>query len=69
MPGGIADEVLAPYDDCWAEAADAALQRRFGSGTAASRAEQARRARFLQQRGFPAGTVWRLIGDRAGSDD
>ena len=38
-----------------------AAERRFGTGPAGDRREQGRRARFLQQRGFPPEMIRRLL--------
>lgn len=64
---GIAAEVSAAALDGvapdWPAHARAALAKRFGATPAADQRERARRARFLQGRGFPAELVRRLLDD------
>ena len=62
------DAALAPYDDEWSSRAREALQGRFGGEAPASRRERARRARFLQSRGFPGSIVARVTGEEQGAD-
>jgi len=54
------EQVLEPYEPEWVERAEAVARRRFGATAPASWSERARRARFLQQRGFPVVTVRRV---------
>lgn len=60
---GIAAEgieaALAPFAGDWPGRAAAVLRKRFGAAPADTWDERARRARFLQQRGFPAEIVRR----------
>lgn len=60
---GIAAEgieaALAPFAEDWPGRAAAVLRKRFGAAPADTWDERARRARFLQQRGFPAEIVRR----------
>lgn len=62
------EAALAPYDEQWRSLARAALVHRFGEAPAASRRERARRARFLQGRGFPGSIAARVTGDEQGAD-
>lgn len=54
------EEALAPHADEWTERARALAARRFGSAPPGSWNERAKRARFLQGRGFPADIVRRV---------
>lgn len=54
------EAALAPFEDEWPARAVAALRKRFGEAPTATWEERARRARFLQQRGFPAEIVRRV---------
>ena len=45
---------LAALSSTWVESAQAARRKRFGEALPDSRAERARQARFLEQRGFTA---------------
>lgn len=65
---GCIDAALAPFEDEWTALARAALARRFGASAPATRAEQAKRMRFLQGRGFPAGII-RRVTDYDNADD
>ncbi len=56
----IIDAALAPFSDEWMDRAAAAAARRFGSSAAGSLRERGRRARFLEQRGFPADVIRRV---------
>jgi regulatory protein len=62
VAAGQIDAALAAYEDEWPALARAALEHRFGGGVPVTRNERARRARFLQQRGFPAAIVGRATG-------
>lgn len=53
------EAALAPFEEEWPQRATAALHKRFGEAPAGTWQERARRARFLQQRGFPAEIVRR----------
>lgn len=55
------DSVLTPFEDEWLERARAVLDRRFGTAMSTTRADRARRLRFLESRGFPAGVAWRAL--------
>lgn len=54
------EAALAPYSQEWIERAINAAAQRFGSVAAESARERARRARFLDQRGFPADVIQRV---------
>lgn len=60
VDGELIDTVLAPYADEWTERARRLAERRFGTRPAASWKERARRARYLQGRGYPADIVRRV---------
>lgn len=55
-----ADSVLAEFDGEWLERAQAVCNRRFGQEPPVSWHERARRARYLQQRGFSAEIVGKV---------
>jgi regulatory protein len=48
----VADSTLAILEEPWAELAQAARTKRFGTTLPRTREERARQARFLEQRGF-----------------
>lgn len=56
----VIEAALAPHDEEWLERAQRLSERRFGEHAAASWPERARRARFLQGRGYPADIVRRV---------
>jgi len=62
---GVAGEAVGDYLDQglidWAEQLDEVAARRFGAQAAGDARELARRARFLEQRGFPISLVRRYI--------
>jgi len=62
---GLGDEQIDPYihkmNDQWQLQLVAVHNRRFGAEPAVDPKEQARRARFLEARGFPAALVRRLV--------
>lgn len=53
IDGSRAEAALAAFDEEWIDRARAVCRRRFGDRPPASWNERARRARYLQQRGFP----------------
>jgi regulatory protein len=61
VDGATIDSALAPFEEEWTTLAREALVRRFGVSAPATRAEQSKRMRFLQGRGFPAGMIRRVI--------
>ncbi|HSG66121.1 MAG TPA: regulatory protein RecX [Gammaproteobacteria bacterium] len=63
VASSLVDASLAPYEQEWTALARDALERRFGARGASTRAERAKRMRFLQQRGFPADAVWRVTDE------
>ena len=60
VDGARIDAALEPYEDDWTVRAAEAAERRFGRKAPGTRNERARRARFLQQRGFSADVVRRV---------
>ncbi len=68
VDGGTIDAALAPFEDEWTAIAREALERRFGVSAPATRAELSKRMRFLQGRGFPAGSI-RRVTDYDNADD
>lgn len=68
IDGELIEAVLAPLEDEWTECALRAAERRFGTRPPGSWAERAKRARFLQGRGFPADIV-RRVTDFDGHED
>ncbi|HET7650673.1 MAG TPA: regulatory protein RecX [Gammaproteobacteria bacterium] len=61
VDGALVDSALAEYADAWVENAAAARRKRFGAALPRDYAERARQARFLQQRGFSAEQVRRVL--------
>ena len=55
------DAYLDVSDQHWSEQAALVLAKKFGNSKAATPAEKAKRARFLQYRGFTSEQVFRLI--------
>jgi regulatory protein len=60
VSGAHIDSALAPYSQEWIDRATNVAAQRFGSAAADSARERARRARFLDQRGFPADVIQRV---------
>lgn len=60
IDGATADAALAVFDGEWLERAQAVCRHRFGDEPPASWHERARRARYLQQRGFSAEIVGKV---------
>ena len=69
IAGARIDAALEVYADEWPSLARDALAHRFGGDRPATRRERARRARFLQSRGFPASIVARVTGEEQGAED
>jgi regulatory protein len=55
------DAYVDPKEEHWRECAQQVLQKKFGADKASSPAEKAKRARFLQYRGFTSEQVFRLL--------
>lgn len=53
IPSALIDRALEGLDRDWFESLRQAHDRKFGPGPCQDRQEQARRARFLEYRGFP----------------
>ena len=64
---GIQSELMAPFLDLpaaeWQEQLQITAQRKFGEIQAQDQREQARRARFLQARGFPGAMIRHYLWD------
>jgi regulatory protein len=62
---GLPEELFDPYldalADAWPDYLAAAHDRRFGPGRPVDRADFGRRARFLEQRGFPSEMIRRYL--------
>jgi regulatory protein len=62
---GIADSLISHYLDVndpeWPRRAQKAREKRFGRGLPGEYREQARQARFLQQRGYTSEQIMRII--------
>lgn len=62
---GLPEELFDPYldalADAWPDHLAAAHDRRFGPGRPVDRADLGRRARFLEQRGFPPELIRRYL--------
>ncbi|MBV2091421.1 MAG: recombination regulator RecX [Candidatus Thiodiazotropha sp. (ex Ctena orbiculata)] len=57
------DEALAPYEDQWPERLSEVHDAKYGAIRAESNKELAKRARFLESRGFPSELIRRLLLD------
>jgi len=55
------DDALAPQREEWAECLANLCARRFGDSPPLDRADYGRRARFLEQRGFPTDLIVRVL--------
>jgi regulatory protein len=68
---GLADALIEPHltlsTEEWLAYLEAAADKRFGSGPVRDRNEAARRARFLEYRGFPPALIARYLNG-AGPD-
>lgn len=62
------DAVLAPLEDEWLDRARQLCERRYGRKAADSWSERARRARYLQGRGYPADIVRQVTQFDEGED-
>ncbi len=62
---GLADELIRqsfdPVSDAWPDCLAALCERRFGNTPPVDRADYGRRARFLEQRGFPTDLIRRVL--------
>jgi len=61
VDGDTAVAALDVDDEVWMEVLARAHNKKFGSGPAASRADMAKRARFLEYRGFSSAQVSRFL--------
>lgn len=61
IDGSIIESYLALDDDIWMDLLARTCEKKFGQGRPASRAETAKRARFLEYRGFSSGLVGRFL--------
>ncbi|MCW4323660.1 MAG: recombination regulator RecX [Candidatus Thiodiazotropha taylori] len=57
------DEVLVPYEDEWQQLLREVHDAKYGAIRAESNKELAKRARFLESRGFPSEMIRRLLLD------
>ncbi|MEW8211920.1 MAG: regulatory protein RecX [Candidatus Thiodiazotropha taylori] len=57
------DEVLVPYEDEWQQLLGEVHDAKYGAIRAESNKELAKRARFLESRGFPSEMIRRLLLD------
>jgi regulatory protein len=62
---GLIDEWLDERDPAWRGRLRAVAQKRFGEGAPADFKDRARRARFLEHRGFGADLIRRALYDGA----
>lgn len=67
VEASVAQELLDAGGECWLERAREYYRRHFGSPPADYR-ERGQRWRHMQQRGFDAGTLRTLLGDRDDED-
>lgn len=63
IEGELIDEWLDAVGSDWSERLHVVARQRFGDSSAEDRKEQARRARFLQYRGFPENLIRRYLWD------
>ena len=63
IDGALAARWLDDVDRPWGEILGQVLAGRFGAAPAADRKEVARRARYLERRGFPADLIRRRLFD------
>jgi len=63
IPADLAEAWLDPRDPDWREQLREVARGKFGDAPPADRREMARRARFLEYRGFPAELIRRLLLD------
>lgn len=61
LSGTLIEQAFEPVKNEWAECIAAAHQRRFGNTAPTDRADYGRRARFLEQRGFPTDLIVRIL--------
>jgi regulatory protein len=61
LDGGLIADHLDERDPVWRERLDAVARKRFGSHAPADHADRARRARFLEYRGFGAELIRRAL--------
>jgi regulatory protein len=61
VSGALIEAYVDPRDDVWFDMAKSTLLKKFGAVKATSANEKAKRARFLQYRGFSSEMVFRLI--------
>ena len=61
LSGTLIVQEIEPVKYDWAECIAAAHQRRFGNTPPTDRADYGRRARFLEQRGFPTDLIVRVL--------
>lgn len=61
LPEDLFDPYIAALEAVWPDYLAAVGERRFGPGQPVDRADYARRARFLEQRGFPPEMIRRYL--------
>lgn len=64
---GVSEELIDTYvdysDHCWLQQLNAALLKKFGKMPVLNFSEQAKRARFLEYRGFPVAMIRKAVFD------
>jgi len=65
----VADDALTAYDGTWLDRACAVCRRRFGDQPPGDWRERGKRARYLQQRGFPPDIVRKVTDFDDGAAD
>ena len=63
LPGSLIAEYLHEEPDLWREQLRRVHDRKYGSGRTSDRKEMARRARFLEYRGFSSEMIRRFLFD------
>ncbi|MTW21966.1 RecX family transcriptional regulator [Allochromatium palmeri] len=61
LADSLIDRHLQPMNDTWPEVLARAHERRFGQRSPSDRADYAKRARFLEQRGFTPDSIRRFL--------
>ncbi len=57
VPDDVIDESMSTFDNSWQDLLKTALNKKFGSRPADSYSDRAKRARFLEYRGFSSGMI------------
>ena len=63
VPDDLVEDTLESCDDDWADTMQQVVRKKFGSAPANDYASRAKRARFLEYRGFPSSLISRYLFD------